>query len=355
MTCLGDLCDISAGGTPARSMSEYWNGGIPWVKISDIKGPSLDTTEETISQLGLAKSSAKIFPKGTILYTIFATLGETTCLSIDAATNQAIAGIQIRDSTRLNPMYLQYQLASMKQKVLSLGRGVAQNNINLSILRNLEIKCPTFSEQIKVANAFSTIDQIIGVRTKQLALFDDLIKSKFEEMFGDPINNSKGLPVKNFIDVVTLKRGFDLPVAKRSAGDIPVYGSNGILGFHNESKAENGVITGRSGTIGEVHYCSGEYWPLNTTLYSVNCYGNNPQYLCYFLRYFDLSRFHQGTGVPTLNRNEVHPLQVIAPAREKQDQFVNVVKEIEKSRLLINQSLDRLLMLKQSLMQQHFG
>ena len=69
---LGDVCKIQAGGTPSRANLSYWNGDIPWVKISDIKEKYLNKTEEFITQEGLANSSAKIFPKGTILYTIFA-------------------------------------------------------------------------------------------------------------------------------------------------------------------------------------------------------------------------------------------------------------------------------------------
>ena len=102
MVRLGDICEIQSGGTPARSNSSYWDGGtIPWVKISDIRGKCLQNTEEFITENGLQNSSAKIFPKGTILYSIFATLGETCILDIDAATNQAIAGLTIKKQYRL--------------------------------------------------------------------------------------------------------------------------------------------------------------------------------------------------------------------------------------------------------------
>ena len=130
---LGDVCEIQSGGTPARSNLSYWEGGtIPWVKISDIKGEYLQITEEFITEEGLQNSSAKIFPKGTILYTIFATLGETCILDIDAATNQAIAGITIK-SDNVYREYLYYYLVSLKSAVNRLGRGVAQNNINMGI------------------------------------------------------------------------------------------------------------------------------------------------------------------------------------------------------------------------------
>ena len=115
MARLGDICKIQSGGTPSRSTLEYWNNGtIPWVKISDFEGKYLFGTTECISQRGLDNSSAKIFPKGTILYTIFATLGEVCILDIDAATNQAIAGLQIIDENIIQD-YLYYYLLHIQK------------------------------------------------------------------------------------------------------------------------------------------------------------------------------------------------------------------------------------------------
>ena len=89
---LCDVCEIQSGGTPSRANPDFWNNGtIPWVKISDFSGKYLNKTQESITQKGLENSSAKMFEKGTILYTIFATLGETCILDIQATTNQAIA------------------------------------------------------------------------------------------------------------------------------------------------------------------------------------------------------------------------------------------------------------------------
>ena len=159
------------------------------------------------------------------------------------------------------------------------------------------------------------------------------MKSQFIEMFGNPITNSQNRPTKLFIDVVKLQRGYDLPVQDRVEGVVPVYGSNGILSYHNDSRAEDGIITGRSGTIGKVYFCRGEFWPLNTTLYSVDKHGNNPVFLTALLQFFDLSRFYNGTGVPTLNRNTVHKERIIDIPRKEQDRFAAFVEQTDKSKI----------------------
>ena len=162
-------------------------------------------------------------------------------------------------------------------------------------------------------------------------------------MFGNPITNSKKFPTKKVIDVVTLQRGYDLPVQDRdSTGNIPVFGSNGILGTHNVAKINKGVVTGRSGTIGEVYLCDEPFWPLNTTLFSNDTHGNNLCYLKYLLEFFDLKRFKSGVGVPTLNRNEFHDEQIIAVPLDLQNKFAAFVQQIDKSKFVLQQQIQKL-------------
>ena len=177
------------------------------------------------------------------------------------------------------------------------------------------------------------------------------------EMFGDPIGNTKNLPVTKFVDVVKMQRGFDLPVQERkSDGMIPVYGSNGVLGYHDISKVKGGgVITGRSGTIGKVFYEKGEFWPVNTTLFSLNSHGNDVVYLKYLLELFDLSRFTEGTGVPTLNRNKFHDELIIDVPLDEQERFAAFVERVDQQKQTVQQSLEKLELMKKALMQEYFG
>ncbi|USF30998.1 restriction endonuclease subunit S [Clostridium sp. MD294] len=229
-------------------------------------------------------------------------------------------------------------------------------NRHFKWLKEISIIFPSNEEQQKIAAVLDKVSELIALRKKQLEKLDELVKSRFVEMFGDPVYNSQNFPTTEFVNVVTLQRGYDLPVYNRNSGGvIPIYGANGILDYHSEAKSRNGVITGRSGTIGKVYYCEGFFWPLNTTLFSIDNHGNNVIYLAYLLQYFNLKRFYDGTGVPTLNRNIIHKKQIINIPIELQEQFANFVTKVDKQKLTIQQSLDKLEVLKKALMQQYFG
>lgn len=190
---LNDIAEISSGGTPSRNKKEYWeNGIIPWVKIKDIKANFIKDTEEYITEIGLKNSSAKIFSKGTILYSIFATLGEVAILDIEATTNQAIAGINITNNN-VNLLFLMYYLKSIKKEISNKGRGVAQNNLNLSMLKQIEIPLPPLKEQGRIVGildlAFEKIDTSVELLKANLANLDELAKSVLDRAF-NPLGDS---------------------------------------------------------------------------------------------------------------------------------------------------------------------
>ena len=196
---LGDLCSVCSGGTPKRSVSEYWNeGSIPWVKISDISGKFVSSTEELITEAGLKGSSAKLLAPGTLLYSIFASIGAVGILKIPAATNQAIAGLSIK-TDRIERDYLYHFLKSRESLAKSSGRGAAQNNINLTILRGMEVPVPAIGEQKAIVEQLEIIAAQIKQAETQLDQLDSLVKSRFVEMFGDPCDPGSS-SAKNRID-----------------------------------------------------------------------------------------------------------------------------------------------------------
>ncbi|MDD5804614.1 MAG: restriction endonuclease subunit S, partial [Clostridia bacterium] len=124
---------------------------------------------------------------------------------------------------------------------------------------------------------------------------------------------------RKVLDIAPLQRGFDLPSTDIKQGKYPVVMSNGIGSYHSEYKAKGpGVVTGRSGTIGKLHYIEDNYWPHNTALWVTDFKGNNPKFVYYMFQCIDLSRFSTGSGVPTLNRNDVHDTVVSIPSVDEQ-------------------------------------
>ncbi len=146
---LGEVCFTTSGGTPSRRNLNYYNGVIPWVKSGELNKGIIYNTEEKITEEAIKNSSAKIFPKGTLLIALYgATIGKLAFLGVDAATNQAICGIY--ENKNISSYYLYYFLAFNKSKLVEQGIGGAQPNISQTILKNLLIPIAQLEEQHRI-------------------------------------------------------------------------------------------------------------------------------------------------------------------------------------------------------------
>ena len=114
-------------------------------------------------------------------------------------------------------------------------------------------------------------------------------------------------------DLVEFQRGYDLPKSEFKEGNVPVISSNGILGFHNVAKVKApGITIGRSGTVGLPHFIDEDFFPHNTSLFIKDFKGNIPKYIFYLIKTLKLNEYGSGSGVPTMNRNHLHPIKVSA-------------------------------------------
>lgn len=156
--CLGQVAKVSSGGTPSRARPEYWGPGVHWVKTAEINYQTILATEETITPLGLESSAAKVMPRGTIVLAMYgqgATLGRVARLGIDAATNQACACIQPQT---VDADFLYYFLVSQYQELRASAKGATQPNLNLDMVRNLEIPDLTNHRQREVGRLLRELD-----------------------------------------------------------------------------------------------------------------------------------------------------------------------------------------------------
>ena len=147
-------------------------------------------------------------------------------------------------------------------------------------------------------------------------------------------------------DVLTFQRGFDLPSQKRFSGSYPIIASTGIVGSHIGAKVEGpGLVIGRSGSIGGGQYIESDFWPLNTTLWVKKFNGNSVRFCYYLIKNIDFQTFNVGSGVPTLNRNHIHPLPINLPPLAEQQAIASVLgaldDKIENNRR-INKTLEEM-------------
>ncbi|MEI7502548.1 MAG: restriction endonuclease subunit S [Paludibacter sp.] len=206
---LSELCNMSSGGTPSRAIKEYFNGEIPWAKISDIEsaeGGIIMGTEEHITVSGLASINNRIFPQGTLLLAMYGSVGKAAFTGIEMSTNQAILGIRIKDENVLNYSFLKYWFQTIKEQLLNRAVGGTLQNISLGIVKDLEIPLPPLPIQKRIAEILDAADALRRKDQELLKKYDELAQAIFIDMFGDPVKNEKGWKIKTIgesIDFMT--------------------------------------------------------------------------------------------------------------------------------------------------------
>ncbi|MDF7800996.1 restriction endonuclease subunit S [Pontiellaceae bacterium B1224] len=145
-------------------------------------------------------------------------------------------------------------------------------------------------------------------------------------------------------DALTFQRGFDITKKEQTPGNIPIVSSSGVSSTHNKFKVEGpGVVIGRKGTLGTVHYIPNNFWPHDTTLWIRDFKGNNPRFLSYFLKTLYLENFDTGSSNPTLNRNHIHKIKVIFPNRKIQNKIAAILSAYDE---LIENNRRRIVLLE---------
>ncbi len=205
---IGAFCRTGSGGTPSRQQeSRFYGGGIPWVKSGELRESIILKTEETITEAALAESSAKLIPSGALLVAMYgATVGRIAFLGIEATSNQAVCHI-VPDKAVANQRYLFYALRQQVPRWLEQRVGGAQPNISQQIIRDTPIPLPQIEEQRRIADILDRADAIRRKRQEAIRMTEELLRSAFLEMFGDPVTNPKGWEVVKFDAVTESKLG----------------------------------------------------------------------------------------------------------------------------------------------------
>lgn len=230
---MGELAEVSSGGTPNRNTPEFWNGEIPWITTSLINFNVIREAEEFITEQGVKGSSAKLFPRNTILMAMYGqgrTRGQVAILGIEATTNQACAAI-IPKSDLIDHSFLFQNLLKRYDEIRDLSNQGGQQNLSGGIIKGIEILFPTVSEQSKIAELLSKIDSRIETQSKIIEEVKSLINSLMEKIFSRQFRfkNSDG---SNYPDwrKMTLGDVGDVKMCRRifneetsTAGEIPFF------------------------------------------------------------------------------------------------------------------------------------
>ena len=386
---LGEICDFVSGGTPSKTKNEYWkNGNIPWIKISDFKEKYIKCSDEKITKNGLENSSAKLLKKGTILYTIFASVGKVAILDIEATTNQAIVGVNLKENNLVDKDFLYYFLCSIENNIKRQARGVAQNNINISILKNVCIPILPISSQKNIVKILMRLEDILENFKQKKILINFLNKSLFATMFGDIKTNDKNWEIKKFHEIISiltdyhangsykiLKDNVELLDFKEYALMIrttDLENNNFIKGvkyinekaynFLKKTKIFGGeLIINKIGSAGNVYlmpylnipvslgmnqfmirlkkdYSNIFYYKLLTTEYYTNVIKSNVQ----------------GAVTKTITKEAIKNIDIIIPPIELQNKFAERVEKIEKLSFEIEEAIKEAENLYNSLISKYF-
>jgi type I restriction enzyme S subunit len=201
---LGEITKVETGGTPSRRNPKYFKDGkIPWLKTQELNDGYIYESEEKITEEALKHSNAKLFPVNTILIAMYgATVGKLGYLMLECSTNQAFAALLPNPQVYCSK-FLFYFLLKERERLISVASGAAQQNLNLSIIKNFEIFIPEdINEQKRIADILSAFDDKIELNNKIIKILEEMAREVFKEWFN---KNSKFKSQKSKLEGWTIK------------------------------------------------------------------------------------------------------------------------------------------------------
>ncbi|AVB08585.1 restriction endonuclease subunit S [Bacillus velezensis] len=379
-----------SGGTPSRKNSEYYNGNIPWLKTGELRDTVILDSEEKITEEGLKKSSAKLFPKDSVAIAMYgATIGKLGILGIDAATNQACAvGVPYALTDK---KFMFYYFLTQRKNLINRGKGGAQPNISQTIIKEFPYILPPINEQKRIVdkiehllNKIEEAKQLIeeAKETFELrraailekAFSGELLTSSFNKIT-KKINEQITLEIPNHWEVKTLSDVVEnynnqrIPVSQKKReemeGDIPYYGATGIVDFVDGYTHEGEfVCIGEDGanllsrSKPQAFIIIGKSW-VNNHAHVVKMNDNMcNNYLMHYINFIPLNDYVTGTAQPKLNRKNLDKIPIVLPPVNEQFSISQKIedllsKEIEMMNVC-DSNLHGIDIIKQSIMNKAF-
>lgn len=379
---LGDICEIVSGSTPKTGIDEFWDGNIKWITPAELNDDTyiINDSVRKITELAVKKTGLSSFPKGTVILSSRAPIGKVAIAGCEMYCNQGFKNFICSD--KINSKYLYWFLKGNTVFLNSLGRGATFKEISKGIVSEIEINVPNIEKQEDAVATLEKISEIIALRKKELIALDTLIKARFVEMFGDVIHNDRKWECKQFSDITTSRLGKMLDTKHQTGTCRYPYLANfnvqwfrfeldnlNEMDFDEKDREEFGLEDGdllvcEGGEIGrcavwhnEVKKCF-----FQKALHRVRCNQDVilPDYLSWWFKYncenggFAAIEGAKAT-ISHLTGAKMKMLDVIVPPIELQEQLVDFIAQITKSKVAVQKALDEAQLLFDSLMQQYFG
>ena len=386
---IGDICKIVSGSTPKTNIEEYWDGDVNWITPAELNENTyiINESARKITELGVQKTGLTPLPEGTVILSSRAPIGKVAITGCEMYCNQGFKNLIC--SEKINNRYLFWFLKSKTDFLNSLGRGATFKELSKQIVASIEINLPNMEEQLNIVKRMEKISEIIQLRTQEVKQLDNLVKSRFIEMFGDPEQNPMGWPVTSITEIIggKVSNGF---FAKRDEyqadGNVQVLGVANIVNrmYSNLEKLPRTDATQieeeKYGVkYGDMLFCRSSLVAEGIGKASIvpKDAPNNVLFECHVIRLpLDLKKcvpeFVQvlsTTGffrrqiiaqsktatMTTIGQDGVLKTTIILPPIEYQREFLRFVEQTDKSKSLIQKSLNELETLQKALMQKYFG
>ena len=384
MAKLGEICAFQSGGTPSKNKPEYFGGEIPWISTTALNGGKINETDAVawITPKAIRESAAKIVPANSIMVGTRVGIGKVAINTAEMSTSQDVISLIDIDEDKWYKPYLCKLLLSKKDYFNSQARGATIKGIKIDVVANIDVPEIDYATQRKVAATLNQIDTLIVLRKQQLEKLDELVKARFVEMFGDPVTNPKGYEkyklenlARKISDGVHLKPDY----TETGRPFLSVVNINkGVINFENckyvSEDAYQKMIKSTHPERGDVLYTK-----VGAT-YGIPAYVDTDIAFCLYVsvclikpkreainpRFLSLSmempyvkhqadRRIKGIGVPDLHLNQISEFEILCPPLKEQDIFIYFVERLDEEKRVVQQSLEKLELMKKALMQEYFG
>ena len=361
MVRLGDICKFQSGGTPSKGEPSHFNGNIPWITTVALNGSIIDESYavDWITEKAIENSAAKVVPANSVMVGTRVGVGKVAINKVPMSTSQDIISMLDIDESKWSKEFVCKFILGKATYLNSQARGATIKGIKIETLAGLQLPDIPLDQQCKIAVSIDAVNNLIALRKEQLAKLDQLVKSRFIELFGDYRINEKGFDCKKGSELFKFSSGKFLPEEKRLDEGIPVYGGNGIVWYTSESLVDYPtIIIGRVGAqCGNIHAVTTPVWITDNAIYikeqKTNAY--TLEFLTELMRMMDFYQYADFSGQPKITQKPLETLNYIMPPIELQNEYTAFVEQTDKSKLAVQQSLEKLEALKKSLMQQYFG